>query len=393
MTNDGVSWKAKVMRPEAEWEQVGSVHVTGGRALVAGRLVANSGVWLGSDREGRAADVVVDADEIVLPGLVDLHCHLRAGGLNPKGVDLEQLARSGVLGAADAGSFGPETMDASVALLAREQIQTGVNFRTWSYLYGTGLHDVRPPGNDGAVLRAWERMHMTVGEEVLAGLKVRLGQSPACGDDRLLEMGRAIADRRGVRLMVHLTGSGVPLAGVLGRLRPGDVLSHAFHGRATGIIREDGQVSEAAVEAHARGVVFDVAHGRNHFSWRVFESALAKGVCPGSISTDVTQMSLGVEPVRNLLSVMSKLVGGGLHLEKALLAVSDTPSRLLGLVEPMKRCSVVICPVECEKDMADAEGALRRVKVHYVPRVVAASLGESMRLLVRQRSDIQSTVG
>lgn len=393
MTAGRDSARATAIGADPVWQYVEGVRVTGGLALVEGRLVPNTGFLLGAELRGPAVEFAAGDDEIVVPGLVDLHCHLRAGGLNPTGVDLEQLACCGVLGAADAGSFGPENVSDAIANLTREVGATGVNARMWSYLYGTGIHDPRPPGTERDVLTAWERMHMAANAGVIVGLKVRLGQSPPCGDERLLEMGRAVADRCGVRLMVHLTGSAVPLGGVLARLRRGDVLSHAYHGRTTGILDESGRVSAAAVDAYAQGVVFDTAHGRNHFSWRVFEAALAKGLLPGTVSTDVTTMSLGVEPVRNLLSVMSKLVGNGLGLESGLRAVTEGPAQVLGLVGSTKRGAVIISPVERAKDVADSDGELRRVRVQYVARVVAASLGPRVRVLVRNRSEVAALAG
>ena len=62
----------------------------------------------------------------------------------------------------------------------------------------------------------------------------------------------------GRALMVHIS-RGAEEAEILRRLRPGDILTHCFHGRSNGMIGET--VIPEAREARDRGVVFDVGHG------------------------------------------------------------------------------------------------------------------------------------
>ena len=81
--------------------------------------------------------------------------------------------------------------------------------------------------------------------------------------------------------MVHVGDTPSSLPSILKRLRPGDVLTHAFHGRRENILDGRGKVRRAVWEARDSGVLLDVAHGRSSFSFEVMERAMAQGLMPG----------------------------------------------------------------------------------------------------------------
>ena len=81
--------------------------------------------------------------------------------------------------------------------------------------------------------------------------------------------------------MVHIGGSTAPIEEILGRLGPGDIVTHALTGWEPGIVTSTGKIVPAAREARARGVLFDVGHGAGSFRWATAEQALADGFRPG----------------------------------------------------------------------------------------------------------------
>ncbi len=87
--------------------------------------------------------------------------------------------------------------------------------------------------------------------------------------------------------MVHVIDMGMPLPELLVQMRPGDVVTHCFHGNEGGLLDDDGRVWPEAFAARERGILFDVGHGVGSFTWRVARAALAQGFPPDTISSDI----------------------------------------------------------------------------------------------------------
>ncbi len=84
------------------------------------------------------------------------------------------------------------------------------------------------------------------------------------------------------------------------------------------------------VEAQRHGIIFDCAHGRSHFSFRMIEKALDQGFLPDTISTDLTTTSATRGPVWDLTTTMSKLLHFGMKLDDIVLRATATPAKILG---------------------------------------------------------------
>lgn len=345
----------------------GQYELLGGSVLRDGTILESSTLLIGQPSDAVAGTFRLRDDEIVIPGLADLHCHLGAGGRNENGVRLDELFATGVTLAADGGSFGPSSIQEAIQYFAGESERAGVEVKLWSYLFGTGLHDSRDMRDFDGVAETLSRLVERIGRSWLSGIKVRLGQSPAVGDEALFAMALVAAERIDCRLMVHLTNADVDVDELFARLRPGDVVSHAFHGRKGSIVTASGSVRKSVEQAKKRGVLLDVAHGRNHFSWKVFETCLASGIEPDVISTDLTKSSFGQDPVVSLPFVMSKLSSVGLNSAHALSAASETPRRVLGVMPELKRVALVMRRQVCNFEGRDAEGDVRKITSRYIP--------------------------
>jgi dihydroorotase len=125
-----------------------------------------------------------------------------------------------------------------------------------------------------------------------------------------VKLARKTADMAGgVPMMMHITDSPIPLPELLAHMKPGDIVTRCYHGRAHGIMGQEKQVIlREVVEAQRHGIIFDCAHGRNHFSFPMIEKALDQGFLPDTISTDLTFTSATNGPVFDLPTTMSKLL-------------------------------------------------------------------------------------
>lgn len=294
-------------------------------AFAAGRVVA---VEPAIPRE--AAREVVDVTGFrVAPGLLDLHAHAFIGG-HDLGVDLDPVcARSGVTTLCDAGSAGAATFPG-----LRELVMARAEARVLAFVHvaaiglthlGIGEH-VLLDYSDPELAAATAREH----RDVVVGIKVRI-QREVVGPHGLEPLRRALraAETAGLPVIVHINNPPVEYEEVLALLRPGDIVSHFLHGRGSGILDASGRVKRQVWEARRRGIVFDVAHGRNHVNFEVARRALAEGFAPDTISSDLTRPGrAGV--VKDLPTTLSKFLSLGMPLADVVRAATATPARVIG---------------------------------------------------------------
>ena len=281
--------------------------------------------------DGAAAEIIDITGKLVAPGLIDLHGHFFHRG-QPLFVDPDAICLpTGVTTCVDAGSTGWATYAGF-----REHVIARAETRVFAFLHlaatglmslaaGVGeLQDFRFAQED-RTRDAFARF------PELLGVKVRI-QQMATGEANALpalDMARRIVDATGTRLMVHVSGTPVPIEAILERLGPGDIATHIFNGYAHGILDERGRVRGAVREAAKRGVVLDVAHAGVHCDLEVARAALAQGLPPTTLSTDMVR-PLVARRVYDLLGVMSAFLALGMSLDDVIRAVTDAPARAIG---------------------------------------------------------------
>ena len=97
-------------------------------------------------------------------------------------------------------------------------------------------------------------------------------------------------------LMVHIDHPPPSYEEVLERLRPGDVLTHAFRPFPNSPATQQGTVKQAVLEARKRGVLFDIGHGKGSFAFKTARAMLANGFLPDTISSDVHKLCIEGRP-------------------------------------------------------------------------------------------------
>src|SRR6476646_9492185 len=134
--------------------------------------------------------------------------------------------------------------------------------------------------------------------DTIAGVKLRAGYQMVGPDPRAaVDLALEAAGALGLPLMVHVIDMGMPLPELLAKLRPGDVVTHCFHGND--------------------GSLFDVGHGVGSFMWRVARAALAQGFPPDTISSDIHAHN-HAGPVHDLPRTLSKLLHLGMPLSEVI---------------------------------------------------------------------------
>ena len=304
----------------------GDIHVKDGRIVAAGTL--------GED----AATEIFDASgKYVVPGLIDGHVHLHFdGGI---GAHADVLCPpNGVTTAVDGGSVGWQ----NYALFAKANaLRYVTTVKGFVHLSPFGVleapraetHDPETFDED-AVLRVFDAF-----PESVLGVKIRMDARTLEGFGTApLKKAVAIADRvgrQGHRCIVDAHCANLPddvaIAEVLDILRPGDILVHAFQNRGQTLFDVDGKVLPCARRAREKGVFFDCATGRIHWSFANFRRALADGFPPDIISSDVIRESCHVRPGYSVLHAMCAMLASGMEESAVLAAVTRNPARILGI--------------------------------------------------------------
>ena len=279
---------------------------------------------------------VIKADgKIVTPGLIDLHTHVYHG-VNQTGVDPDLAGvRAGVTTVVDAGSAGCYTFGGfpeHVAPKAKTRIicmlhiaRTGLSFQPEI----SGRDDI-DFDETVSVIRA--------NKPLIQGVKVRaVGPAVPTLGVEMVELAKCAANEGGVRLMVHIGDRSIGESGgptitreLLPTLEPGDIITHLFSGNAGRILDDGGKVLPEIMEAQARGVFFDTAHGRQNFSFDVAKAALDQGVRPRSISTDLT-IPGRLNTVHSLAEMLSRFMALGFGLVDVIRMATSEPAKALDM--------------------------------------------------------------
>src|ERR1700742_1033342 len=305
MAYDLVLKGGRIVDPSQNIDRVTDVAFSGGK-------VAKVGDNLGDATETR--DV---KGYIVTPGLIDLHTHVYWGGTS-LGIDAEEFCRmSGVTTAIDSGSAGPGNFagfrkhviePSAVRILAYLHVSfAGMYAFSKTVMVGESEEmRLMAPAEAVAVAEA--------NRDVIIGINVRVGRhASGTSGTAPLDIALQAAGEAGLPLMCHIDFPPPSYEEVLARLRPGDVLTHAFRPFPNTPATAQGTVKRAVLDARERGVLFDIGHGKGSFAFKTARAMLANGFYPDTISSDVHILCIN-GPAFDQVTTMSKFLCMGMPL-------------------------------------------------------------------------------
>jgi dihydroorotase len=348
----------------------GDVLIDGGRITALGRVDAKQSV---------GATVVDASGAYVSAGFIDSHTHIfahplfKTSRLNADRIGVQQ----GVCCCVDAGSFGADTVDAFPEFVHKTQTTRAyafINIGSPGLPNVGGGHASRPDLCDlPGVVRAFDRH-----SDWLLGVKVLASAShtEAFGE-QAVKMARKAAELVNRPLMLHIGNAPPVVDDVLDLLRPGDIITHTYHGKVGGVLTYKDRVLPAFRAAVERGVWVDIGHGQASFSFATCERALEQGMPVHSISSDLHAGNVTRYAI-SLARTMNKLLALGLSLADVTRAVTVTPAKMLHLDERGfgdlavgAAAHVTIFDVRDENhEVEDAERNKRTTRQWLVPRGV-----------------------
>ncbi|EKK3982148.1 amidohydrolase/deacetylase family metallohydrolase [Cronobacter sakazakii] len=265
----------------------------------------------------------------VSPGWIDLHVHCYPKSPiyhdEPDAVGVS----TGVTTVVDAGSTGANDIDDFYALTrgVATEVLALLNVSKVGLIAQNELADMA--NIDAAAAREAIARH----PDFIVGLKARMSSS-VVGENGIapLERAKAIQQENGhLPLMVHIGNGPPPLDEIAARLSQGDIITHCFNGKPNRILTPQGQLRASVSDALERGVRLDVGHGSASFSFEVARQAIALGILPHTISSDIYCRNRINGPVRSLAHVMSKFLAIGLSLPQVIDCVTLHAAQALRL--------------------------------------------------------------
>jgi dihydroorotase len=165
--------------------------------------------------------------------------------------------------------------------------------------------------------------------DVVIGIKVRVGlRASGRSGAAPLDIALQAASEAGLPLMCHIDEPPPSYEEVLERLRPGDVLTHAFRPFPNAPVDPQGRVKPMVLRARERGVRFDIGHGKGSFAFKTARAMLANGFYPDTISSDVHALCID-GPAFDQVTTLSKFLCMGMPLNDVIAASTVNPAMAL----------------------------------------------------------------
>jgi len=250
--------------------------------------------------------------------------------VNPYGFNADPAClSSGVTTAVDAGSAGPVNF-LGFKKLIHEQLRTRmlafVALAQHGVLNDPGeLQNLKFADPEGAAQSVSDTRNVGV------GIKVRLHKKSVGENGReALRMAVRAGETCKAPVMVHIGNTGISMEEIVDTLRAGDVVTHCYTPQQPSVVDERGRLREAVRKAHERGVIFDVGHANGHFDFNLVRKAMADGLLPDIISSDLHGRMGPDNPVVDMPTTMTKFLHLGLSLEQVVAACTINPARVIG---------------------------------------------------------------
>jgi dihydroorotase len=277
----------------------------------------------------------------------------------------------GVTTVVDAGSTGAEHIDDFYRLTraAQTQVYALINIARTGIVTQNELADMTQIDGE-AVQQAVARL-----PDFIVGLKARISSS-VVGENGVQPLIKAKAIQQetgGLPLMVHIGNNPPDLDEIADLLDSGDIITHCYNGKPNRILTPQGELKAAVKQAIARGVKLDVGHGSASFSFEVARAAIAQGILPDTISSDIYCRNRLAGPVHNLAHVMSKFFSVGMTLPQVIDCVTVNAAAGLrlqrkGQVKVGYDADLTVFSVKEEtRPFIDSEGEQVAGEKHLVP--------------------------
>lgn len=261
-------------------------------------------------------------------GWIDSHTHCFAR--SPIYHDEPDLigVKAGVTTVVDAGSVGALDIDEfyDLAMQAKTHVYSFLNISKIGLIRQNELADMQD------IDVALFDKSLAKYPHFIIGIKVRMSRS-VVGDNGILPLIKAkeMQKKTGLPLMIHVGNNPPELDEIAELLTEGDIITHCFNGKPNQIFDKQNNLRDSIKRAIERGVILDIGHGGESFSFAVAERAKCLDVYPNTISSDIYSKNRLQGPVFSLANVMSKFICLGYSKTRIIDSVTKNAAQILHL--------------------------------------------------------------
>lgn len=286
-------------------------------------------VEIGKDITASSERVLdLKSQHYISAGWIDSHTHCFAR--SPIYHDEPDLigVKAGVTTVVDAGSVGALDIDEfyDLAMQAKTHIYSFLNISKIGLIRQNELADMQD------VDVALFDKSLAKYPHFIIGIKVRMSRS-VVGDNGILPLIKAkeMQKKTGLPLMIHVGNNPPELDEIADLLTKGDIITHCFNGKPNQIFDKQNNLRDSIKRAIERGVILDIGHGGESFSFAVAERAKCLDVYPNTISSDIYSKNRLQGPVFSLANVMSKFICLGYSKTRIIDSVTKNAAQILHL--------------------------------------------------------------
>lgn len=282
------------------------------------------------DIHGEATKVVsLGGEHYVSAGWIDLHvhCYPKSPIYNDE-PDSVGVA-TGVTTVIDAGSTGADDVDTFYDITRK----CGTDVYALLNISRVGLIAQNELANMANIDAEAAASAIKRHPDFIVGLKARMSSS-VVGENGItpLEKAKEIQKANGdLPLMVHIGNNPPNLDEITELLTSGDIITHCYNGKPNRILTPSGELRASVSGALKRGIKLDVGHGTASFSFDVAKQAIAMGILPHTISSDIYCRNRISGPVHSLARVMAKFLAIGMSLPQVIDCVTTHAAEAIRL--------------------------------------------------------------
>lgn len=303
-------------------------------------------------------------------GWIDSHTHCFAR--SPIYHDEPDMigVKSGVTAVVDAGSVGALDADEFYALAqqAKTHVYSFLNISKIGLIRQNELADMNDIDVD-----LFDTM-LAKYPDFIIGIKVRMSRS-VVGENGIkpLIQAKEMQKKSGLPLMIHVGNNPPELDDIADLLTKGDIITHCFNGKPNKIFNKNNDLRNSIKRAIERGVILDIGHGGESFSFAVAERAKCLDIYPNTISSDIYSKNRLNGPVFSLANVMTKFICLGYSKQRIIDSVTKNAAEILhlnnkGSLAVNYDADITIFDLKQEVvELSDSEGEIRQSQERFSP--------------------------